>query len=1139
MSIPPVDTDLSTIQNVLFVDSSVQSLGQYSNASTFVITYDKTSLTTDVLHSFRSRFSSPNSLLTRVGFAFHYGGDSTIFMNDAVLFSDSDLDNNSPLSENVQFILDLIREFSLTHIDFLACNTLQSEKWKLYYQLLIAQTGGNVMIGASNNNTGNILYGGDWAMESTMENIRDIYFTSEVEYYTYLLGFTVNNFTYNELGENNVCAQNYLNNSTSLTSLVIPSSVTYNGTTYTVTQLGSGNATNFVTTTSFTGNPNIYSNNSQTGGNVLLNLTIPSTITTLSRFTFRGDTFREFDLTGTTIQELPEQFAHGTNGYKLKLPITCTKLGQACFSLLQSSGSVYQSNPTPLQLTLPTITTIDAGIFPFYHSSYTNGIRLGSLVMYDALYNYYTYVGTNPTDLLYGASQANTLNNIILNFGSNKTTTTLWQKIEDLTYPVPYYHTFYTVETTDLSILKRRIYNNSGLLLSSIDISYGNMNVMDVLSIMDGGGTNPYTLGIVDSSLNKISADIAYCNVYTKSLSETQKNKLMTYVNTTFKEPHTATPVTNTYVVTVSGGAFWLAANNGAIAAVASPTYNLFHGNSYVFDQSHISNLNYPLTINTNVGRTSRYLTGVLTSGTPGSFNAYTKIDLRSSVGEDTLYYGISGGTVPLGGTFTTTSSSGPSPFIQYTFESIGTITDGSTLSNSGSGGSGGNAIIYQPATTTLSYSNTQKASGSYSMRNNAVTTGTTTGYIKVNNITFGSVGFTFSTWLYIDSVGTSHHIYFRFCAYSGGVEQLDIAYSGSTGDSFLTMYLQNGMVGSNALVFASGTCFRNRWLHIAVSFTAGKTVTQYLNGRKINTWITSTTIPTNTTHFTLFRPDSATAYTQLNGYIDDYRIYNRVLSDTVINEIYLQTNPIGTLVMPQLPNLIAYYKLSDTVGSTSVSNEVAATGTGTVGGAGVVLGNPGVIGTCAVFNLSTTSHITLPSAVINDTNTGTIMMWVMPTSTTTSFTPGILFSKQGAYGMLTMGVNYTLTSLTTETTTTTTSPSAAKLYFMVNTSQKISGTSAMAASTTSLVLNNWQHIAVTFTSTNVSFYINGATAGSITITLDAAAKIIPATTNQTSIGRNTLIGNGTRSLSARMNGFASWNTVLTLTEIQSIYNVI
>lgn len=1140
----PVDTSLvnfSTIENILFVDSDVLSLGQYSNASTFVIPYDKTSSTADVLESFRSWFSSPNLLLTRVGFAFHFRGDSTPFMNDDLLFSDSDLDNSSPLSVNVQFIIDLIREFSLTHIDFLACNTLLSEKWKLYYQLLIAQTGGNVMVGASNNNTGNILYGGDWVMESTMENIRDIYFTSEVEYYKYLLAiFTIGNFTYNDLGANEVCAQNYANNSTSLTSLVIPSSVTYNSITYTVTQLGTGNATNFVTTTSFTGNPDVNSNNGQAGGNVLINLTIPSTINSLFRFTFRGDTFREFDLTGTTITELPEQFAHASNGYKLKLPFTCTKLGQACFSLLQSSGSVYQGNPTPLQLTLPTITTITAGDYPFHHSSYTNGIRLGSLVMYDALDNYYTYIGTNPTNLLYGVGQENTLNNIILGFNTNKTTTSLWQKIEDLTYPVPYYHTFYTFDITDPKILKRKIHDNSGVLLSSIDISYGNWNILDVLSIMDKGGTNPYTLGIVDSSQNKISADIAYYNVYTKPLSETQKTKLMTYVNTTYKEPHTATPVDNTYVVTVSGGAFWLAANNGATAAVASPTYKLIHGSSYIFDQSHTSNSNYPFTINTNVGRTARYLTGVLTSGTPGSFNAYTMIDLRSSIGEDTLYYGSSGGIAPTGGTFTTSSSSGPTPLIQYTFDTTGSITNGSILSNSGSAGTAGYAVIYQPTTTTLSYSTTKKVSGAYSMYNNAVTTGTTTGYIKVNSISIGSVGFTFSTWLYIDAVGTSHHIYFRFCPYSGGVDQLDIAYSGSTGANFLLMFLDNQAIGSDAKVFASGTCFHKRWIHIAVSFSTGKTITQYLNGRKINTWTTITSIPTTTsTNFTLFRPDSATAYTQLNGYVDDYRIYSSVLSDTAITEIYSQSNPNGTLVMPQLSNLIAYYKLSDTVGSTLVSNEIAATGTGTVGGAGVVLGNPGIIGTGAVFNLLTTSYITLPSTVINDTNTGTIMMWVMPTSTTTSFTPGILFSKQGAYGMLTMGVNYTLTSLASETATTTISPSAAKLYFMVNTTQKIGGTSGMAASTTSLVLNNWHHIAVTFTSTNVTFYINGVSSGSIAITLDAAAKIIPATTDPTYLGRNPLVGNGTRSLSARMNGFASWNTVLTAAEILSIYNVI
>jgi hypothetical protein len=85
----------------------------------------------------------------------------------------------------VDFLLDLIRRFSVKNIDYLACNTLNYPDWKAYYDFLNAQT--SVIIGASNDRTGNIKYGGDWMMESTGENIELVYFSQNISYYRYLL----------------------------------------------------------------------------------------------------------------------------------------------------------------------------------------------------------------------------------------------------------------------------------------------------------------------------------------------------------------------------------------------------------------------------------------------------------------------------------------------------------------------------------------------------------------------------------------------------------------------------------------------------------------------------------------------------------------------------------------------------------------------------------------------------------------------------------------------------------------------------------------------------------------------------------------------------------------------------------------
>ena len=426
----------SEIRNVLFADSAIESLSQYSNSSTLVIGYDSFSTTADVLTFLRSWNAS--SKLSRIGFAFHYyRGDSTPFMNQQPLFSDSDLLSPAAYSQNVQFVIDLIREFPLTNLDFLACSTLQSDKWKKYYQMLLSQTGGKALIGASTNNTGNLLYGGDWVMESTMENIRDVYFTTAIENYAHLLvaDFTVGGVLYRDQGGNKLLAVNFTN-SGSLTHLDLPASVTNGGITYSVTSIADGSAGSGFTN----------------GNSTLVSMTFPNTLVTFNSFTFRLGFIREFDLTNTKMVAFPPQFAHGSSAYLLKLPYTCTSLANDSFNNLQNlANSVYWNYPTPIQLTLPdSITTITGT--PFHHTVYASGnsynawggrqnnvslttqkgIKLGSLIMYDASNNHYKYVGAIPYDILWGTTNTSgtdrgeTLNNIIKGFKTSKTNTALW-----------------------------------------------------------------------------------------------------------------------------------------------------------------------------------------------------------------------------------------------------------------------------------------------------------------------------------------------------------------------------------------------------------------------------------------------------------------------------------------------------------------------------------------------------------------------------------------------------------------------------------------------------------------------------------------------------------------------------------------
>ena len=174
---------LDTKKHVLLIDSSIsnkQIFYDNVNSDTFPIIYDYNSDKNELLLLLKQKFSS----IQRISFVFHgKTPDSMVyFLNNQPFFQDSDLYNNQTnLSDNVSFLIRCIQEFNVAHIDFLACNTLQYSNWKSYYSLLSSRT--SVVIGASNNNTGNIHYGGDWIMENTYEDIKNIYFNEHISDY--------------------------------------------------------------------------------------------------------------------------------------------------------------------------------------------------------------------------------------------------------------------------------------------------------------------------------------------------------------------------------------------------------------------------------------------------------------------------------------------------------------------------------------------------------------------------------------------------------------------------------------------------------------------------------------------------------------------------------------------------------------------------------------------------------------------------------------------------------------------------------------------------------------------------------------------------------------------------------------------
>jgi alpha-tubulin suppressor-like RCC1 family protein len=194
--------------NLLLIDSSVPEFQKFvdsANDNTFPIVYSPASTKSEILEAIQQNFVS----IQRVALVFLGGPNHSRFLDGRPFFEKNDsltdgenvqfilniiqdfsVKNIDSLTdgENVQFILNLIQDFSVKNIDFLGCDTLQFPDWAEYYSILEQKTG--VVVGASNDKTGNIKYGGDWVMETSCEDIELVYFTENIKYYTYLLDYS-------------------------------------------------------------------------------------------------------------------------------------------------------------------------------------------------------------------------------------------------------------------------------------------------------------------------------------------------------------------------------------------------------------------------------------------------------------------------------------------------------------------------------------------------------------------------------------------------------------------------------------------------------------------------------------------------------------------------------------------------------------------------------------------------------------------------------------------------------------------------------------------------------------------------------------------------------------------------------------
>ena len=155
------------ISNIVLIDSNLNDTDiilASLNAQTTGILYNYDTYRNTILHQIENEFG--NKHLSRIAICCHEGVNQ--FLDDETFFDIDGSTNEVIKNANTQFILDLLKRYNVSNIDFLACSSLQYDSWRKFYDLIENELDG-VTVGASEDQTGNLKHGGDWVMENTGE----------------------------------------------------------------------------------------------------------------------------------------------------------------------------------------------------------------------------------------------------------------------------------------------------------------------------------------------------------------------------------------------------------------------------------------------------------------------------------------------------------------------------------------------------------------------------------------------------------------------------------------------------------------------------------------------------------------------------------------------------------------------------------------------------------------------------------------------------------------------------------------------------------------------------------------------------------------------------------------------------------
>ena len=125
----PADVSTANMTNVVLIERGFPQFQSYANNKSFAIVYEPDSSLADLVALLRQKFTS----IQRIAVVSHYNNEPK-FLEDEPLFKPSDLlPGVTTFSKSTQGIIDILKEFKVANIDFLACKTLTDPNWTAFY----------------------------------------------------------------------------------------------------------------------------------------------------------------------------------------------------------------------------------------------------------------------------------------------------------------------------------------------------------------------------------------------------------------------------------------------------------------------------------------------------------------------------------------------------------------------------------------------------------------------------------------------------------------------------------------------------------------------------------------------------------------------------------------------------------------------------------------------------------------------------------------------------------------------------------------------------------------------------------------------------------------------------------------------